>query len=124
MSETPSPQFWCDISVPDATALCDFYAGVTGLTPVGVDMGGYADYTLTDPATGAGLAGVCHARGVNADLPPVWLVYFTVSNLDEALALAVQRGGRLAAGPKGEGPRFAVVQDPAGAYFALYQPQT
>lgn len=68
------------------------------------------------------MAGVCHARGMNADMPPVWLVYFTVPDLQQAIDRAVQRGGRLAAGPKGDGPWFSVVQDPAGAYFALYQP--
>ena len=31
-----------------------------------------------------GVAGVCHARGANANIPPVWLVYFTVADLAAA----------------------------------------
>ena len=38
------------------------------------------DESMLTPA-GEGAAGVCHARGVNANIPPVWLVYFMVKRL-------------------------------------------
>jgi len=37
---------WIDLTVPDATALRDFYQGVTGWTPSSVDMGGYQDFCM------------------------------------------------------------------------------
>jgi len=118
------PPTWFDLTVADAVPLRDLYCDMMGLVAEPVDMGGYSDFMLVDPASDTGVAGVCHARGMNAGLPPVWLVYFTVPDLRQAIDRAAQRGGRLASGPKGEGPWFGVVQDPAGAYFALYQPQS
>ena len=62
-----------DLTVPDAEAVRDFYAAVVGWQPEPFDMGDYADYFMTSPATGDTVAGVCHARGGNAGLPPQWL---------------------------------------------------
>jgi predicted enzyme related to lactoylglutathione lyase len=114
---------WVDLTVAEAPRLRDFYAEVVGWQPVPVEMGGYQDYSMMN-AAGTGVAGVCHARGANADLPPVWLVYFVVPSLDAALAACAARGGEVVAGPRGAGPsaRFAVLRDPAGAAFALYEP--
>ena len=57
-----------DLTVPDADAVRDFYKAVVGWGVQDVDMGGYSDYAMTHPATGQPVAGVCHARGVNAGL--------------------------------------------------------
>ena len=46
---------WIDMTVENATATRDFYATVVGLKPEDVDMGGYADYTMTMPANGGKL---------------------------------------------------------------------
>jgi predicted enzyme related to lactoylglutathione lyase len=86
-------------------------------------MGGYEDFSMLTPDGGTVVAGVCHARGPNADIPPQWLVYIHVPDVDTAAATAATRGGRVVAGPRAMGHgRFAVIQDPAGAVFALYQP--
>jgi len=111
-----------DITVPDADALRDFYASVIGWTPVEVAMGGYADYAMTAPG-GQWVAGVCHQRGANADLPPQWLVYVAVEHLDRSLERVQALGGSLVTPVKGggEGPRFCVIRDPAGAVLALIE---
>jgi hypothetical protein len=128
MSDSPPPApapgtiGWMDLTVPDATALRDFYQAVAGWTAGEVDMGGYADYTMHAPG-GQMVAGVCHARGPNAALPPQWLMYITVPDVDTAVARCTERGGRVLLGPKAAGPsRYCVIQDPAGAAVALYQP--
>ena len=115
---------WVDLTVPDADAVRDFYAAVIGWTPKPVDMGGYSDYNMTSPETGDPVAGVCHKRGGNVALPPVWLVYFTVADLDASVAECRSRKGMVLVGPKGAGAmgRFAVIEDPAGAVCALFQP--
>jgi predicted enzyme related to lactoylglutathione lyase len=111
---------WLDLTVEDAPAVRDFYAAVTGWTPDAVAMDGYDDYAMLD-AAGTPVAGVCHARGPNADLPPVWLPYFTVPSLDAALEAARAGGGRLRSGPTSMGGGgYAVLEDPAGACFAVY----
>ena len=45
-------------------------------------------------------SGLCHARGVNTDLPAQWLVDIVVADLDASLAECVARGGAVVAGPK------------------------
>lgn len=114
---------WVDLTVPDADRIRDFYRAVVGWTASDVEMGGYNDYCM-HPAEGESpVAGVCHARGPNAALPPYWLVYLTVANLDRSLAECTARGGKVVAGPRSMGEaRYAVIQDPAGAIAALYQP--
>jgi predicted enzyme related to lactoylglutathione lyase len=113
---------WCDLTVPNADAVRDFYRGVVGWTSTDVDMGGYADFCMNQPFNGTATAGVCWARGVNADLPPVWLVYFIVASLDDSLARVRESGGEVLRKPKSSsGGRFAVVRDPAGAVCALYE---
>jgi uncharacterized protein len=114
---------WVDLTVPDAPALRDFYARVTGWMPSPVEMGGYQDFSMSG-ADGRVVAGICHARGENAALPPVWLVYITVADLDESLRRCVEGGGTVRVAPQGMGGmgRYAVIQDPAGAVAALFEP--
>jgi uncharacterized protein len=123
MSTTPKPGTitWQDLTVGDAEALRDFYAAVVGWTPEPVKMGDYADFTMK--ADGEPIAGVCHARGHNADLPAQWLVYITVDDLDHSTDECVRLGGAVITAPRGlAGGRFCVIRDPAGAVCALYQP--
>lgn len=113
---------WVDLTVPDAASVRDFYAAVAGWTSSGVEMGGYEDFAMMT-GDGAAAAGICHARGPNAALPPQWIVYITVPDLDASLAESAARGGSVVAGPKGAGggARYAIIRDPAGAVAALYQ---
>ncbi|HVQ25079.1 MAG TPA: VOC family protein, partial [Planctomycetota bacterium] len=91
-------------------------------TSEGVDMGGYQDHCML-PADGPAVAGVCHARGVNAGLPAQWLIYITVADLEQSLTRCRALGGTVLREPRGLGGmgRFAVVRDPAGAVCALFQ---
>jgi len=113
---------WIDLTVEDAESVRDFYGAVVGWTTAEVDMGGYPDFSMNTPGSGTTITGVCHARGVNADMPPVWMPYFTVADLDASIAACTERGGEVVVQPRvlGEG-RFCVVKDPAGAVAALYQ---
>lgn len=54
-------------------------------------------------------------------IPPHWLVYFGVADLDASMARVRDLGGVVHAGPIDiEMARIAVVADPQGAVFALY----
>src|SRR5689334_12438889 len=127
MSETDRPEVgtvgWTDLTVPNAEEVRDFYHQVVGWTPQPLDMGGYSDFVMAAPASGKGVAGVCHARGSNVGLPAQWLIYIVVEDVDQSAARCVELGGKLIAGPKdmgGQG-RYCVFQDPAGAVAALWQ---
>lgn len=116
---------WTDLTVKNAEEVRDFYRDVAGWRTSPVDMGGYDDFNMYPPGERDPVAGVCHARESNADLPPHWLLYVIVDDLDVRLARCRERGGSVAAGPRPlSGGRFAVVRDPAGAVLALYEPAT
>jgi len=111
---------WCDLTIDNADALRDFYAQAVGWTPQPIEMGGYSDYVMNG-AQGHPAAGICHARGVNAELPPQWIVYITVTDLDARIARIRELGGTILDGPRGCGPgiRLCVFRDPAGAVAAI-----
>lgn len=115
---------WMDLTVPDADATRDFYRQVIGWTVDEVSMkdGGetYADYSMLG-SEGNPSAGVCHLRGVNNDLPPVWLIYLPVGDLQTSLARVEEEGGKVIKATYGKDgtPGYAVVQDPVGVHFAL-----
>lgn len=112
---------WRDLTVENAEDVRDFYAAVAGWSVHDVDMGGYNDFTMLD-RDGAPAGGVCHARGTNADIPPQWLMYVVVENLEASLDATLKRGGDIVAPARGlMGGKMAVVKDPAGAVIALWQ---
>jgi predicted enzyme related to lactoylglutathione lyase len=113
---------WVDLTVPDAQNVQDFYRSVIGWDASAFKMGDYNDYVVKTPENKATVAGICHARGDNAALPPQWLVYVKVRSLDESLAAAQSKGGQVLAGPKQFGnARYCVIKDPNGAAFAIIE---
>jgi predicted enzyme related to lactoylglutathione lyase len=121
--QPPGSIGWTDLTVPNAEEVRKFYQAVVGWKFQSMDMGGYSDYCMMRAEDGQVVAGICHARGDNAQLPPQWLVYLTVKNLKRSVAKATERGGKVLVGPKSMGGGgFAVIQDPAGAVAALFQP--
>ena len=113
---------WVDLTVPDAEKAREFYVAVTGWETTPFKMGEYNDYVVESPDTKETVAGVCHARGQNANMPPHWLIYIKVRSLDDSVAAAQRLGGAVLAGPKQfGGARFCVFRDPVGAVFALIE---
>ena len=114
---------WTDLTVKPAARVSDFYAAVVGWKVTEADMGGYCDYGMNQPADGQMVAGICHARGGNAKLPPQWLIYINVANLKASLAQCRRLGGKVIGPPRQMwGGRMAVIRDPAGAVAALFEP--
>lgn len=116
----PGEVVWLDLTVERADEVRDFYAAVVGWRPEGVDMGGYEDFNMLAPESGRPAAGVCFRRGQNAAVPPGWMVYLRVADLDAALAQVEARGGEVLSPVRGgDGPRYAMIRDPSGATCAL-----
>lgn len=115
---------WLDLTVPEASATRDFYRQVVGWSVQDVEMADgeerYADYGMLG-GNGSPAAGICHARGVNAGLPPVWMIYLPVSDLAESLRRVREEGGTVLRAVRGEdgGFVYAAVRDPVGASLAL-----
>ena len=114
---------WIDLTVKEADKVKDFYSKVAGWKSEAVSMGEYNDYSMYPKDGDEPVSGICHARGVNKGLPPQWLIYISVENLDDSLALCRNNGGEVLSGPKNlsENSRHAIIKDPAGAVAALYE---
>jgi predicted enzyme related to lactoylglutathione lyase len=124
-----SPDFvgrisWLDLTVSDASMTRDFYEDVVGWSVQDVEMEDsgerYVDYALCT-SDGNAVAGICHARGVNQALPPVWLICLSVGDLGESLGRVQEVGGEVVEARKGTGGEYvyAVVRDPVGVCLAL-----
>ena len=116
---------WVDLTVADAEKVKDFYGEVVGWKNEAVDMGEYSDFSMLPPGSSDAVAGVCHARGTNKELPPVWMIYILVADLDHSLERCLALGGKVRLQPKqmGGSGRYCVIEDPAGAVAALFEPK-
>lgn len=83
---------WVDLTVEHAAEIQRSYSAVAGWEPRPVAMGSHSDWVMHAPGGEDPVAGICHSRGVNAGLPPLWLISITVNDLDGAL----ERCGSLA----------------------------
>ncbi len=111
---------WTDLTVENADELRDFYAKVANWTHAPVAMGDYNDYCMNAPETGKTVAGICHARGPNANIPPQWMIYITVENVKQAADRCAELGGEVIDGPRKVGEQqFCIIRDPAGAVAGL-----
>ena len=115
---------WVDLTIPNAEKVVqEFYRAVTGWDVSEFNMGDYNDYAVSTPDNKEKtVAGIAHALGDNAALPPQWIIYIKVKSLDASIAAAKSNGGKVLAGPKQfGGARFCVLKDPAGAAFAVIE---
>lgn len=90
----PGDVVWTDLTIPNAEEVKDFYSKVTGWGVDALSMGDYDDYVMKN-TDGTAVAGVCHARGSNAHIPPQWLVYVTVADVQESIANCNAMGGKV-----------------------------
>lgn len=110
---------WTDLTIPNAEEVRDFYTQVLGWQASPLSMGAYDDYMIATP-DGKPIAGVCHARGSNANIPPQWLIYVAVEEVTASVKACEDKGGKVIDGPRKMGGKdFAVLQDPAGAVLAV-----
>lgn len=115
---------WFDLTVPDAERIQDFYSQVVGWVPEPVPMGDYSDFSMNSPETGDPMTGVCFARGSNAQLPPQWMIYVNVSDVEASIAVCERLGGKRISKIRTMGSlgRYCAIEDPAGAVLTLFEP--
>ncbi len=112
---------WVDHASENPQAAADFYAGLLGWA---------CEDVMPPDAPGRYLMARLRGRDVAAlssqpleGAPPAWNTYVAVDSADVAAEAAAAAGGRVLSGPFdvfGSG-RMAVLQDPAGAVFAVWQ---
>jgi uncharacterized protein len=131
MQETPEYKpgtfCWVELGTTNSEAAKSFYTNLFGWSyvdnPVSPDMV-YTMLKLDGKDVGAlyQLTPDMTAEGI----PPNWLSYISVVSADEAASKVKAAGGTLMKGPFDVFTvgRMAVVQDPAGAVFAVWQAGT
>ena len=121
-SYDPGTFCWVDLSTVDPGASVEFYRRVFGWTADRQEGTGYVIFQ-NDGAAVAGLMEITdeqRSRGV----PPFWNTYVTVQDADATAARVAELGGSVHVEPfdiETTG-RTAVVADPQGAVFMLWQP--
>lgn len=114
----PGALAWTELSSSDVAKSKTFYTEVFGW-----GWGGSDEYAEAQVA-GRTIAGLMPRRpDMPADVPDSWLVYFGSADVDADTAKAISLGAIVVAEPMdipGTG-RFAVLMDPQGAAFALFQ---
>jgi uncharacterized protein len=113
---------WTDLTIPNAEPIAQFYKEVVGWNIATVDMGDYSDFNMLAP-NGEPAAGICHARGSNMGIPPMWMIYVTVENIASALERVEALGGKVLRPLSGNSEIgfYAPIQDPAGACMMLFE---
>jgi predicted enzyme related to lactoylglutathione lyase len=113
----PGALVWNELNSPDLDASSAFYGGLFGWTVA--PFGGGPEPYLSIKNGDANAGGIRPLSQPGA--PPYWLAYFGVEDLDAALAKVAELGGTKHAGPIDiQVARIAIVADPQGAVFALY----
>ena len=125
----PGTPCWIDLFVPDQQAALDFYCDLFGWQgEVGpAEQGGYSVCTLKGKPV-AGIMKALNPDGTVPDpMPPtVWTTYLSTDAIDPTLKSVTDAGGTVMMGPMGvmDLGRMAVVADPTGAVFGLWEPGT
>lgn len=119
---SPGQWHWAEYYSADVDATLAFYKGVFGYTTDGMPMPDGSTYHLLKDAAGTMRGGVM-ARPMET-IPPMWLSYLHVADVDATHAAAIKGGATEFMAPMtmpGTG-RFSQFQDPNGAVIGLVTP--
>ena len=116
---------WHEVYGPNTQGLVDFYTQALDFGVSTMPMGEMGDYTML-VANGRPVAGVVSTGNPpNSDHPAgYWFTYIGVANCDEKVAKCLSLGAKLLSGPLDVPTvgRMALIQDPQGANFWLFEP--
>jgi predicted enzyme related to lactoylglutathione lyase len=116
---------WVELATSDGPAAKKFYTSLFGWSFVdnAMDVGGV--YTMLQK-NGRDVGALYEMGPPQKGMPPNWGSYVAVENADDAAAHAKDLGATVMMGPFDvmEHGRMAVLQDPTGAVFSLWQPKS
>ena len=117
----PGALSWNELDTRDPEAARRFYADVFGWAGEPIEVDGRVVYT-TWKLGGRSIGGLLEmGEGFPPEVPPNWLAYFGVEDLEAATRTVTDLGGRSLV-PKMDMPQgaFGVFADPQGAAFACW----
>ena len=124
-SHAPGTFSWPELATTDQKAAVTFYRAILGWDvneqPIGPTET-YSMFTMRGKEVAAAYTMRAEERQHGA--PPHWNAYVTVKSADESAARAQELGGKLLAPAFDvmDAGRMAVLQDPQGAVFQVWQP--
>jgi hypothetical protein len=115
---------WYDVMTTDLPGAKAFYADLVGWTTTPWSGGGYEMWTAGNTQVGGLMA--LPEDALKAGARPHWLGYIDVDSADATVKRAQQLGGKVLHPPTDipSVGRFAILNDPQGAMFALIQSLT
>ena len=116
---------WTELATRDPAKAEKFYTQLFGWNAKtgNAAPGGYTEFAVPGKNPGAGM------MQMPAEVPPFvpsyWMPYFAVADVDKAVATSNQLGGKVTVDAMDipNVGRFAVLQDPQGAMFAVFTPR-
>ncbi|HXW14032.1 MAG TPA: VOC family protein [Terriglobia bacterium] len=121
----PSGSFcWVELSTSDQNAAKKFYSGLFGWSINDNPMGPGEAYTIFRlGGRDAAAAYTMNKQEREAHVPPHWNLYIATENVDNSASRVAKTGGTVLGGPFDvmDAGRMAVVKDPTGAAFCLWQ---
>ena len=125
-SYAPGTFSWVDLATTDQQDAKRFYGGLFGWEAQDIPVGDGVFYSMMsrDGHVVAAIAPQPQAQR-DAGVPPSWQSYVTVASADEAAERASAAGGHVHAPPFDvfDAGRMAVIQDPQGAFFMVWEPR-
>jgi len=122
---TPGTFSWVELATTDQEAAKTFYGGLFGWGGDDLPIGDGVFYSMMSVG-GKPVAAIAPQPQVQRDagVPPVWQSFVTVESADATAARVQELGGTVHAGPFDvmEAGRMAVIQDPQGAFFNIWEP--
>lgn len=117
---------WVELGTTDQDAAKAFYTALFGWQVVDMPMGPAGNYSMFYLGGGdVGAAYTLFPEMRQAGIPPNWTLYVAVDNVDETARRVKELGGKVCKEPFDvfDVGRMAVIQDPTGASFCLWQPR-
>jgi predicted enzyme related to lactoylglutathione lyase len=122
----PGTFCWADLATTDQAGAKAFYGELFGWEAEDTPVGDGVFYSMMR-LDGKDVAAIAPQpqQQRDAGAPPVWQSYVSVEDADRAAERAKELGGTLHAPPFEvmDVGRMAVIQDPQGAYFIVWQPR-
>ena len=108
---------WNELLTRDAETAKAFYSAILGWEYYG------DEHYIHISNRGRNNGGMMEMGESFGEMPPMWMVYFHVEDIDAAMKRVEELGGKVVT-PKMEAPEtgwFTVIEDPAGAVFYIMQ---
>jgi uncharacterized protein len=125
-SYTPGTFSWTDLATTDQDAAKQFYTQLFGWVADDQPVGDGMTYSMMNiGGKPAAAIATQPQQQRDAGVPPAWQSYVTVESADAAADKATNLGATVHAPPFDvmEAGRMAVIQDPQGGFFMIWEPK-